>query len=578
MAKRVAVRRTELGVSRMHLRRVFPVAALAAFSGFGVANCFGQLGFVNWETPHVHPLALSPSGATLAAVNTADNRLEVFTIGADGLPVFNRSIKVGLDPVSVRFRSDTEAWVVNHISDSISVVDIATGRVVRTIATGDEPCDVVFAGNPLRAYVSISQLNQVRVYDPANPAAAPLVLPIEGEEPRALAVSPDGTRVYAAIFESGNATGVIRQQDVSNPAGPYAGQNPPPNSGNTFDPPIAPGLPPAPPVAHIVRRSPGNQWLDDNGRNWSSFVSWNVHDHDVAIIQTSNNALIYANGMLTTVMAIGVRPDGLVSIVGTEAMNELRFEPNVNGIFIRAEMGLFAAASPSNPSVFDLNPHLTYTSPTIPASERERSVGDPRAIAWSPDGSLAFIAGMGSDNVVVMDAAGQRLGRIDVGQGPTGLAMSQDGALLYVLNKFDGSISTIDAAALAELDRAAFFDPTPGSISEGRPLLYSTHLTSGLGQASCASCHIDARSDFLAWDLGDPSGVLKQINQPCIQAPNCTPWHPMKGPMVTQTLQGIVGNGPMHWRATARASPRSRPRTQVCRATMPRRVPRTCSG
>lgn len=30
---------------------------------------------------------------------------------------------VGIDPVSVRFRTNNELWVVNHISDSVSVVD-----------------------------------------------------------------------------------------------------------------------------------------------------------------------------------------------------------------------------------------------------------------------------------------------------------------------------------------------------------------------------------------------------------------------------------------------------------------------
>jgi hypothetical protein len=36
----------------------------------------------------------------------------------------------------------------------------------------------------------------------------------------------------------------------------------------------------------------------------------------------------------------------------------------------------------------------------------------------------------------------------------------------------------------------------------------------------------------------------------CLGPPpdNCIAWHPMKGPMVTQTLQGIIGNEPFHWR------------------------------
>ncbi|MBL9002166.1 MAG: immunoglobulin domain-containing protein [Phycisphaerae bacterium] len=509
-----------------------------------------QTGFVHWETPHISPITLTPNGQRLLAVNTADNRLEVFD-ASGALPVWIRSIPVGLDPVSVRARSNTEAWVVNHVSDSISIVDLPTGRVVRTLLVGDEPTDIVFAGSPQRAFVSHSQLNQVRVIDPASPLAPPTIISIQGEEPRAMAVSPDGARVYVAIHESGNATGVVRQQDVSNAAGPYGGRNPPPNSGNLIDPPPGPGLPPPPPVAQIVRRQPDGVWRDDNNRNWSQFVTWNLHDHDVAMIDTGTLTVSYANSMMTTVSGIGVRPDGTVAIVGTEAMNEVRFEPNLRGVFITARIGTFSPVSPEVVSFADLNPHLTYQTPTIPGGLRAQSIGDPRGIVWHPTSGRAYITGMGSNNVIISDSSGGRHGRIDVGAGPTGLAIRGDGSTLFVLNKFDGSISVISTDSESETARVAFYDPTPAAIKEGRPFLYNTHLTSGLGQASCASCHIDARSDFLAWDLGDPRGQLKQVDQDCRQ-PDCRPWHPMKGPMVTQVLQGIVGNGAMHWRGDRR--------------------------
>jgi YVTN family beta-propeller protein len=183
----------------------------------------------------------------------------------------------------------------------------------------------------------------------------------------------------------------------------------------------------------------------------------------------------------------------------------------------------------------------------IPADERVQSIGDPRAAVFTPDGQGVYVAGMGSNNVVLTDASGARLARIDVGEGPCGLALSSDGGTLYVLNRFEGSISVVSTGKNVETWRTDFFDPTPDSIRLGRPLLYNTHLTSGLGQASCASCHIDGRTDHLAWDLGNPAGEMKDFNQDCRQ-PNCRDWHPMKGPLVTQTLQGIVGNGPMHWR------------------------------
>ncbi|UXI69828.1 YncE family protein [Tahibacter amnicola] len=522
-------------------------SALAGLFGLAAASASAQNQFANWESPHVHPLDITPDGTHVLAVNTADQRLEIFTRNTDGQLQSTGAVAVGVEPVSVRVRSNAQAWVVNHLSDSISIVDISDARVVATLRTGDEPADVVFAGNPERAYVSLSQLNQVRIYDPANLAAPATTLALEGEEPRALAVSPDRQHVYVAFFESGNGTTIIGQAEVTDPAGPYAGASPPPNSGNTFDPPLAVGLPAPPPVAHIVRRDGNGRWRDDNGRDWSAFVTWDLHDHDIASIDTETLQVTYFASLMTQLMALGTRPDGQVTAVGTESLNQIRFEPNVQSVFVHVSI---ANVDPATGAavIADLNPHLDYTVRTVPAATRAQSLGDPRGIAWHPVDDLAYVTGMGSNNLIVTNSSGTRTGRVAVGAGPTGVVLDAAGTHLYVLNKFDASVSVITTATLQEIQRLAFFDPTPSSIRAGRPLLYDTHATSGLGQAACASCHVDGRSDFLAWDLGSPQGEMKAVNQPCRQGQTCRDWHPMKGPLVTQTLQGIVGNGAMHWR------------------------------
>lgn len=495
--------------------------------------------FVNWENPHVHPLAMTPDGGRLLAINTPDNRLEVFDV-TSGTPVWEASIPVGLDPVSVRVRTNTEVWVVNHISDSVSIVDLSTMHVRATLATLDEPADVIFAGSPSRAFVSCSQANSVRVFDAANPASTPIDIAIDGEDPRALAVSPDGSTVYVAIFESGNNSTVLGggladsqtlafpPNIVGNPAGPYAGKNPPPNSGTLFDPPIAAGNGVGIPVALIVKQNAAGEWMDDNDHDWTSFVSgpqaalsgrlpgWALVDHDVAVIDADSLSVEYARRLMNACMAIAVNPaDGRIAVIGTDATNEVRFEPNVNGTFVRVHLALVDGDNLNASSIVDLNPHLTYASPTLPAqADREVSIGDPRGIAWNAAGSRAYITGMGSNNVIVIDAAGARAGidpTIPVGEGPTGLALDESRSRLYVLNKFGASISTIDTTTESVIATAALFDPSPESIRAGRKHLYDTHRTSGLGHVSCASCHIDARFDRLAWDLGDPQGTAKPL-------------------------------------------------------------------
>lgn len=538
--------------------------------------------FVNFEIAPVHPLDLSPDGALLAACHTADNRVLLYSLSS-GTPVLAAAIPVGLDPVSVRWRTATELWVANHTSDTVSVIDATKSLVRQTIQTADEPSDVVFAGTPQRAWVSCSQAARILRIDAANPAGGVMnEIAIEGRDPRALAVSADGTKVFAAIFTSGNGTtilgggaenGIITfpPNAVSDSRGPYGGVNPPPNKGNDFFPVrnTAAGTPPK--VGLIVKKNAAGMWFDDNNHNWTRLVSgdlssasgrpagWDVVDNDVAIIDAASGNVTYATRLMNLCMALAVNPaNGKVTLVGTEATNEVRFEPNVNGTFVRVQMGSFAPAAPATTAIADLNPHLTYTEHSVPQTERDKSLGDPRAIVWKADGTRGYVAGMGSNNVAVIDADGGRIGAkpIEVGEGPAGLAIDGARGQLYVLNRFAGSLSVINLTTETETVRLPFFDPTPAAIKAGRPLLYDTHRTSGLGQASCASCHADARMDRLAWDLGDPSGAVKNVsntlhnlgaNIPGLSA-GFTNFHPMKGPMTTQTLQDIIGKEPHHWR------------------------------
>jgi len=54
--------------------------------------------------------------------------------------------------------------------------------------------------------------------------------------------------------------------------------------------------------------------------------------------------------------------------------------------------------------------------------------------------------------------------------------------------------------------------------------------------------------DRLAWDLGDPSGDVLQKTMNFSGSLMTVNYHPMKGVMMTQTLQDIMGHEPFHWR------------------------------
>ena len=86
-------------------------------------------------------------------------------------------------------------------------------------------------------------------------------------------------------------------------------------------------------------------------------------------------------------------------------------------------------------------------------------------------------------------------------------------------------------------------------MKDGRKFLYDAKL-SGNGTMSCAACHIDGDVDGLAWDLGDPGGTMQAApsGQPFPFNIGLASFHPMKGPMTTQTLRGLSSTNPLHWR------------------------------
>jgi DNA-binding beta-propeller fold protein YncE len=448
--------------------------------------------------------------------------------------------------------------------------------VVATLATLDAPADLVFAGNPARAYVSCTTVNTLQVFDPISQVLTGAIV-IEGERPKALATSPDGRFVYAAIFESGNGSTILAGElgqvtdpelagPVDYPDGPYGGANPPPNFGDKFLPAITTNLPVAPPrVPQIVKKSSDGRWFDDNQGDWTRFVSgqqaalsgrvpgWDLPDHDLALVDTRDNSVRYVNGLMNLCFALAVNPvSGQVAVVGTDGINERRFVPRLQSIFHRVKLA-FVNPTTAASQISDLNPHLDYTQPSLPQALRNRSLGDPRGVVWSADGTRAYVSGMGSGNVVVLDSAGARVGEpIELGTfpGPTGLVFADERHRLYVFNRFSSELAVVNTDTKAVVSKARIFDPTPASVRNGRQYFYDTHGTSGLGQAACASCHPDGRFDRLAWDLGAPDGqmvLLGLVNFPISERPSGD-YHPMKGPMTTQTLQDIIGHEPFHWR------------------------------
>ena len=530
--------------------------------------------FTAFESGLVRPLALSTNGARLYAVNTPDGKLEIFDAGAPHLARLH-VVPVGLEPVAVALRGDTEAWVVNHLSDSVSIVDLTSSppRVVRTLLVGDEPSDIVFAGpGRNRAFVSCAHRGQnapppqlqtpgvgradVWVFDAEAPGGglggAPIaIVTLFGDTPRGLAVSPDGSKVYASIFHSGNRTTTVHEGAIPD------GELPPPRTNAAGDP--------APETGLIVQHD-GTHWVDELGRSWDAAVKFSLPDEDVFTIDALADPPVEIgswSGVGTTLFHLAVNPaSGDVFVAETEARNEVRFEGpgTFAGTTVRGHIAESRIAILSDGQVRrrHLNKHIDYGAFPGTVEENARSLAFPVDLAFSADGTTLYVAALGSSKVGVFateelvndtfvpSAASQ----IPVsGGGPSGLAIDDAHQRLYVLTRFDNAITIVDLGSREEVAKVPLYNPEPESLVAGRRFLYDAALTSSRGDSACASCHVFGDLDQLAWDLGNPDGEVINNPNPFVVGPaDDLFFHPMKGPMSTQSLRGMAKAGPMHWR------------------------------
>jgi DNA-binding beta-propeller fold protein YncE len=532
-----------------------------------------------FESGPVRPLALSADGQRLYVVNGPAGCLEIYALNGDALSLVS-SVSVGLEPVSIAERTSNELWVVNHLSDSVSVVRLdGTPRVLRTLQVGDEPRDIVFAGNNRdRAFITAANRGQNRpgftsaslttpgsgradvwIFDAAQLEDSlngkPLsIVTLPADVPRALAVSSDGRTVYAAAFMSGNRTTVLHRDAINTPK---------PGLTTSADGVQAP-------ATGLIVRYEGTTWRDEARTDWSSQVKLTLSDEDVFAINASATIPSITDrfvGVGTTLFNMAVAADGRIFVSNTEAFNEVRFEGSgrrgnstVRGRIAESRISMISPTSGAVTAVH-LNRHIDFNLPqgtTVSAADKARSLSQPTAMVFNSSGDTLFTAAFGSAKVAALPTTALISGSytsdvtrlIDVPAGPAGLAINSAGSRLFVYSRIAHAISVIDVPNRTLLSTRSLFSPESIAIKEGRRFLYDATLSSANGTVSCASCHVFGDLDHLAWDLGNPDDRMQtNPNAYLPLSPRTTPrFHPLKGPMTTQTLRGMKGNGPMHWR------------------------------
>lgn len=523
-----------------------------------------------FESVPTKPIALSNDGSLLFVINSPSNCLEIYKTGGQKLELVS-AIRVGVDPVSVAVRSASEVWVVNHISDSISVINIAgKPRIERTLQVGDAPWDIVFGnsagkhkgrqGNRKdRAFITSSYRGQqhpqfkaeymlqnrldttdgskgeligradVWVFD-INDQRVPVLAGIINtftSSLRALSVDRSGERVFATAFKSGNRTAV-----TPIPFDKLAGESW-----------SAEGVGHLEPFAIVQQHE--KKWLDVKGQEFPTFMNYDIADNDVFVIKASaplqlgnaNSPKFNRHAISQTVEMVGGvlfntefdDHNNRLLISAVDAHNTTPNEHNLNGVFVSNLL-----------KVVDFNqmPAKTFE---VNLDVLIGSSGSPEGFAL-PTGMLLgkrdkagqrdiHITSMGTNQILSFNldialnggnAKKSKLQKFPSHIGPTAMIAGAQAQEFYYYSYVKNTVSTMKLAdkGLLESSTITMFNPELDILQDGRQFLYDAVVTSHNQRVSCASCHIFGGDDKLQWILSKKDAKVLVNILPFIETEN----------------------------------------------------------
>lgn len=564
------------------IRILFPCAAVAL-----VATAASQSHYVNYEDPVGKPIAVAnitgfPFPCVLVC-NTPDDRVEVYRATIPlGAPLVR--VPVGPSPVTVRWHEGRQAlFTCNSLGDSVTMATLfatspteVVGVVNRTMPVGDEPTDLVFpshGGAFDRCFVTLGRGDVVELSLPllqpiashslqVAPPAPGVVFTDAVKTARAAVLLPPADRLVVLNGQGGNGGSPQGFQHDDYDLDLYV--NADPFAPNAFDPSSS----------TLPLRTAGlgttHFAMAANAAGTRLYVvGQSAQNRDAAALDEAGVRALPTGFTQSWLWTLDTGNPAVAPVLNPEASGQLP-----------------AAVQPS----LDLNRNYTNGTERLPVA-KSLALAQPTDVALIEENGevlAVVVAAFGSDRVAVLTPdqtkrRGWAVTRIGIPltnpngvygrSGPRGLAWSPATVdptapagtapgVVFVANRLDNSIAAVNPwTGVVVGQRALVNDPTPDLVRIGREFLYSADLSRS-GFVSCASCHIDGRTDGLGWRLSDGHAAPYPPELLDRTAPSFVPEFPAdKGVMVTQTLQGLVNshveelemqdffsNRPYHWR------------------------------
>ncbi len=453
-----------------------------------------------------YAVAYSSDSATLAVSDATAGALMVLDPKA-GTTL--KSVQLSGEPRGLAWSAAGKVMVAEYNAGTIAEVDTAAGSVLRRIDVGPKPTDVALSTDGAKMVVPDFALGQVLILETAT-GKTQATVPV-APYPFAVAVAPTGnTAVVTHRIASGDATAPDAASSVT-----------------LVD--IAAGK-----VSANIKLPLGSSNL--LGVHCSPDGKWAYVTHTLARLNVPTTHLLRGWIMTHALTVIDLAGKAVYATVLLDRINEgfadpwgVRVSPDGKYLWVSAS-GAHQVAR------VDLTMLHKLLAGPIP-SELTKGGSKPTATARSKSGynkplsDVWFdIASDPTKRALLMDDLGALAGagliqifRLASAQGPRGVAISPDGKQVAVAIYFSGQVGILNAATPAiEKFINVGTQPEESWVRQGERIFHdaSRTLQSWL---SCVSCHYEARSDGLAWDLLNDGAGNPKNSHTMFYSPNTPP-------------------------------------------------------
>lgn len=523
---------------------VDPVISTAVQTGnsqtFSVSATGGTLTY-SWNFGDGSGDTAFSSNSTITHTYTAPGRYVVTVTVADEFgnqtvesftQMVHRPLTAGTPVASsglAELPSRSEIYVVNPDNDTVSVINTSSLSRIVEISVGDEPRTLAVAPDGLIWVVNKTDAT-VSIIDPEARQVVQLIVLDGGSLPHGIVMGNGSAYIalqgLATIVQINASTGIEQRRA-------FAGETPRHLSLNAAADRlyVSSFITPSIPNEHTASPDVSNGGGEirafsttSNSLSLQRLITLGYSDREI-----SEHS---GPGMPNYLSAAVISPDGTAAWVASK-------QDNVLGGTLRSQVGLnFDQGVRAITSMINLATETEILANRV--DHDNASVGSHGA--FGPNGLLFFTSLEGNRQVAMIDTiTAIEIARFDTDRAPQSVLVSADGNRLYVHNFMDRSVSAYDiedavnsgetnATELARVTTVSS-EKLSADVLLGKQHFYDARddRLAALDYMSCASCHNEAGHDGRTWDF---TGLGEGLRN-------------------TISLQGTGGmaNGLLHWSA-----------------------------